>query len=223
MLSDLSHVVALERFGPRISERVFWRAVTDQPKIALTFDDGPRSENTPALLEILQRFSVSATFFLIGKHIEANFGLAQRIVGAGHEVANHTFSHPLLLRLDDGQIRNEITRTDQLLSSLGGAGAKFLRPPMGLFSRRVLDIVQECGYRTVIGDVYPRDSHFPGTAKIVRRVLSRTIKGSIIILHDGGNSNHVDRSETLAAVQELIPLLKRRGFQFMTLSELLPS
>ncbi len=221
LLSDLSHALAPERWGPTISDRVFWRAVTDEPKIALTFDDGPHPTYTSSLLEILEKCNVPATFFLIGKHIEANFQLAQKIAQTGHEIANHTFTHPLLFKLTDEQIREEIVRTDDLLRSLNTVQPRFLRPPMGLFSRRVLDVVEQCGYKTVVGDVYPRDPHLPGKNKIVYRVLSRVLTGSIIILHDGGNSNHVDRSQTITAVAELIPLLQARGFEFVRLSELI--
>jgi peptidoglycan/xylan/chitin deacetylase (PgdA/CDA1 family) len=215
--------VAPERFGPRVTERVIWRAVTDERKIALTFDDGPHPVYTPSLLELFEKHSVAATFFLIGKHIEQDFGLAQQVVQQGHEVANHTFTHPLMFKLTDDQMRDEISRTDALLRELGNSAPKFLRPPVGLFSKRVLNIVEECGYRTVVGDVYPRDPHLPGTNRIVSRVLSRVVTGSIVIMHDGGNTNHVDRSQTIAAVGELIPQLRERGFEFVRLSELVGS
>jgi peptidoglycan/xylan/chitin deacetylase (PgdA/CDA1 family) len=221
LLSDLSHAISLERLGPKLTDRVFWRAATDDSVVALTFDDGPQVDYTPRLLDILNQFEVSATFFLIGKHIESHFDLAQQIVRAGHEVGNHTLTHPALFRLTEEQMTYEITRTDELLRSLDGAEPRFLRPPMGLFTKRVLDIVEQLGYKTVVGDVYPRDSHLPGQEKIVRRVLSRVITGSIIILHDGGNSVQIDRTQTLAAVQEIIPQLKSRGFDFVTLSRLL--
>ena len=221
ILSDLSHAVAPERIGPFVTERVFWRAETRQPRIALTFDDGPHPEYTPRLLEILATNNVSATFFLIGHHIEAHGKIAEEIVAAGHEIANHTYSHPVLFRLSDEEIQEEIDLTDQLLRSLNGAPPKFLRPPMGLFSRRVLNIVEKQGYKTVVGDVYPRDPHLPGCNKIVQRVLSRVTKGSIIILHDGGNNHFVDRSQTLGAVKALIPILKEQGFEFVKLSQLL--
>jgi len=223
LLSDLSHAVSLERLGSKVTDRVFWRAATAESKIALTFDDGPQATFTPQLLDILKQFAVPATFFLIGKHIEANFDLAQHIVRAGHEVGNHTFTHTLLLKLDDEQIIEEVNRTDNLLRRLDGAEPRFLRPPMGLFSRRVLDIIEQTGYKTVVGDVYPRDTQLPGKDKIVHRVLNRVITGSIVILHDGGNSKPIDRSQTLDAVREFIPKLKDRGFEFVTLSELLIS
>jgi len=220
LLGDLSHAVAPERLGPRVTERVIWRAVTDEKKITLTFDDGPHPVYTPLLLDIFEKHDVSATFFLIGKNIEKNFGLAQQVVQSGHVVANHTFTHPLMFKLSDDEMRDEISRTDTLLRELSNHTPKYLRPPMGLFSKRVLDIVEQSGYRTVVGDVYPRDPHMPGTQRIVSRVLSRVVTGSIVIMHDGGNSNYVDRSQTVAAVRELIPQLRDRGFEFVRLSEL---
>ncbi len=84
-----------------------------------------------------------------------------------------------------------------------------------------MDILEKQGYETVVGDVYPRDSHRPGKDKIIQRVLSRTAPGSIIILHDGGNTRNVDRSQTLEAIEEIIPEIKKKGFEFVTLSQLL--
>ncbi len=220
MLSELSHFVAIERLGPRVTERIHWRGWPNEPMIALTFDDGPHPIYTPQLLEILDRHQAQATFFLVGQNIENNLDLAHE-VAVSHEVANHTFTHPLMWRLSDQEMVVEINRTDQLLRRLNGVQPRFLRPPMGLFSRRVLDIVEQTGYQTVVGDVYPRDPHGPEKEKLVGRVLSRVRSGSIIIMHDGGNSEAVDRSQTVAAVDELIPKLRDRGFQLVTLSRLL--
>jgi len=221
LLSDLSHAASLERFGPKLFERVHWRASTDEQQIALTFDDGPHASSTPRILEILHQFNVPATFFLVGKHLESNLGLARDIVSAGHEIGNHTFSHSLLYLSTNKRIRDEICRTDKLLRNIDGAEPKFFRPPAGFFTKRVLDTVEQLGYKTVVGDVYPRDPHLPGKKKIVERVLQRTVAGSIIILHDGGNTHRVDRSQTLDALCEIIPSLKMKGFEFLTLSELL--
>ena len=96
LLSDLSHAVSLERLGPRLFERIHWRAPKDEPKIALTFDDGPHAASTPPILELLNRFNVSATFFLVGKHLEKHHEIAREMVCAGHEIGNHTYSHSLL-------------------------------------------------------------------------------------------------------------------------------
>jgi len=221
LLSDLSHAVSLERLGPKLFERIHWRALTDEPKIAITFDDGPHAISTPQILDLLDKFKVSATFFLVGKHLEKHPEIAREMVNAGHEIGNHTYSHSLLYLSTKKRIRDEISRTDALLRNIDGAEPKFFRPPAGFFTKRVLDIVEQMGYKTVVGDVYPRDPHLPGKKKIVDRVLQRTVAGSIIILHDGGNTPRVDRSQTLEALSEIIPGLKNKGFEFLTLSDLL--
>ncbi len=222
LLSDLSHVLGAERIGPHISSRILWRSPNGAPEIALTFDDGPQPVYTPKLLKILAKWEVPATFFLIGRHLEKNMSLGEEVVAAGHEVANHTFTHPILINLDDSEIAVEINRTDLLLRKLVHRKPRFLRPPMGIFTPRVLDMIEQAGYRTVIGDVYPRDPHMPGGPKILNRVLKRTSGGSIIILHDGGNGASVDRSQTIWAIDRIIPALLERGFRFVTLSEMVP-
>ncbi len=221
VLSDLSYNVSIERLGRKLVKRVTWRGPAPGNQIALTFDDGPHATFTPLLLDVLERSGVHATFFLIGRHVDSHPDLAAEIVRRGHEIGNHTFSHPLMIRLNDHEMTNEIRRTDELIKRLTGQSPRFLRPPMGLFSKRVLNCIEACGYRTVVGDVYPRDPHHPGKRKIIHRVLARTRSGSIIILHDGGNTPDVDRRPTIDAVEEVIPLLKQRGFRFVTLSEML--
>jgi peptidoglycan/xylan/chitin deacetylase (PgdA/CDA1 family) len=220
-LSDLSHAVSLERLGPKLFERIQWRAATDEPKIALTFDDGPHAVSTPQILKLLKRLDIPATFFLVGKHLEKHLEIAREIVGSGHEIGNHTFSHSLLYASTKNRIQDEICRTDTLLRNIDGAEPKFFRPPAGFFTKQVLDIAERLGYQTVVGDVYPRDPHLPGKEKIVQRVLKRTVAGSIIILHDGGNSRRVDRTQTLEALSEISLKLKEKGFEFFTLSEIL--
>jgi peptidoglycan/xylan/chitin deacetylase (PgdA/CDA1 family) len=221
LLGDLGHAASLERLGPKVFERILWKGPQDGSKIALTFDDGPHELSTPALLDTLAAHDTPATFFTVGKHLENHPDIARQIAAAGHEIGNHTYSHALLSLLSRGQIRKEIKKAEEILSGLLGLTPKYLRPPNGLVSRRVLDIAEDMGYRVVIGDVYPRDPHRPGTARIVSRILSRCESGSIIILHDGGNTRRVDRSQTVAAVERLIPILEEKGFRFVTLSGLL--
>jgi len=159
LFSDLSHAASLERLGPKLFARIHWRAFTDEPKIAITFDDGPHATSTPQILELLQRFNVPATFFLVGKHLEKHLGIARKMVSLGHEIGNHTYSHSLLYVSTKNRIRDEIRRTDTLLRNIDGAKPKFFRPPAGFFTKQVLDIVEQMGYKTVVGDVYPRDPH----------------------------------------------------------------
>ena len=96
----------MERLGPKLIERIHWRGLTDEPKIAITFDDGPHATSTPQILELLQRVHVPATFFLVGKHLEKHPEIALDMVGSGHEIGNHTFSHSLLYVSTKNRIRD---------------------------------------------------------------------------------------------------------------------
>jgi peptidoglycan/xylan/chitin deacetylase (PgdA/CDA1 family) len=221
IISDISHAVSPERFGPKLSERVLWRIETNNADVALTFDDGPHASSTPQILNALSQLDVKATFFMVGKHIRSNPHVTKAISEEGHEIGNHTFSHHLMFVLTNNQIKEEIMRTDELIKEINGCSPRFLRPPVGLFTKRILNIVEQLGYQMVVGDVYPRDPHMPGKRKIVKRVLQRASPGSIIILHDGGNSKKIDRTQTVEALKEIIPRLRDKGLRFVTLSELL--
>lgn len=221
LLGDLSHSVALERIGPWLTERIFWRANTSQKIVALSFDDGPHERYTPALLQYLDDRKVPATFFMIGRQVRRHPEIAREVANGPHEIGNHTFTHPRLPLLENHQVTGELAETHEVIRDTTGQEPVLMRPPMGLFTRRVVDLAENAGYRTVVGDVYPRDTHKPGTRKIVQRVLERVQPGSLIILHDGGNSPGVDRSQTVDGVREIVPTLQDRGYRFVTLSELI--
>ncbi len=217
---DVSHALAIERFGPRLTRRVLWRVETHERTVALSFDDGPHPHFTPAILDLLERHDIPATFFLIGRHVLKYPLLAQRIAARQHEIGNHTFNHRILPLLRDEEVKSEIHQTEEAIRIHTGRQPRFIRPPMGLFTKRTVNMIEACGYGTVIGDVYPRDPHLPGQHRIYQRVMRRVRPGSIIILHDGGNTKHVDRSQTVWAAEKIIEALLREEYRFVTISEL---
>lgn len=223
MLGDLSHSISIERLGPLLTRRIFWRANTTQKIVALSFDDGPNDLFTPELLQILNEFHIPATFFLIGRNVKKNPAIAREIAAGPHEIGNHTYSHPTLPLLENEKVTRELQDTHDIILKVTGTTPTFMRPPMGLFTKRIVNLTENFGYQTVVGDVYPRDPHRPGTKKIVCRVLSRVRPGSLIILHDGGNGNHVDRSQTIDSIKAIVPKLLEQGFRFVTLTELVAS
>ncbi len=217
---DVSYTLALERFGPRLTRRILWRVETTEKVVALSFDDGPHPHHTPEILDLLDEHKIPATFFLVGRHVRQYPVLARRIAGGMHEIGNHTLSHRMLPFLRDAKIVHEIRHTGEIIHEETGKTAPLFRPPMGLFSKRVVDLVEQCGCKAVIGDVYPRDPQRPGREKIYRRVVKRVQPGSIIILHDGGNTRHVDRSQTVWAVRQIIRHLREEKYRFVTISQL---
>ncbi len=220
VIGDMSHAIALERFGAWLSPRILWRVETAERVVALSFDDGPHPEFTPSILDILDRRKIPATFFLVGRHVRREPALARRLAGGAHEIANHTLNHLILPALPDRVVIEEIRQADQAIGEITGRSPRLLRPPMGLFSRRVIDLIEGCGYTTVIGDVYPRDPNLPGRERIYRRVIQRVRPGSIIIMHDGGNSGRVDRSQTVWAVERIVENLCAQNYRFVTISEM---
>jgi peptidoglycan/xylan/chitin deacetylase (PgdA/CDA1 family) len=218
---SIAYAIGPERWIPTRTQRVLCSVKSNEKKIALTFDDGPNPEHTPLLLTKLAEYRVSATFFLIGRNLKRHSEIGLRIVQEGNEVGNHTYNHPSLPFLSQDRIRYEVSSTHQLIADLLNVQPIFLRPPNGLVTKRVLDTVEQLGYQAVVGDVFPVDVAGADAETITRRVLRRVQPGSIIILHDGyvGRFDR-DKTQTVRAMDRLIPRLCEQGYQFVTLSHL---
>ncbi len=220
----IAYAIGPERWIPRVTRRVLCSVRTEEKSVALTFDDGPNPDYTPQLLTKLAECCVPATFFLLGRNLERHPEIGRRIVQEGHEVGNHTYHHRILPFLSGAEIRDELESTQQLIADLLSVRPVFLRPPNGLFTGRVLDVAEQLGYRIVVGDVFPLDFAMPGAEVITERVLRRVRPGSIVILHDGyvGRFDR-DKSQTVRALDGIIPRLREQGYAFATLSQLAPA
>ncbi|HET9994264.1 MAG TPA: polysaccharide deacetylase family protein [Candidatus Acidoferrum sp.] len=201
-------------------------------KIALTFDDGPDPSWTPKILDVLKQKNVPATFFVIGLDANKWPELLRREYADGHEIGNHTYSHPDWENpnLSTTQIRWELNLTERLIESIVGAKSILFRPPFGIdhqpeYAEEVahLPSAQDMGYIIVGQKVDPNDwsQESPGVpisaAKIVANVLHEAPKGNIVLLHDGGGN----RSQTLAALPQIIDALRAQGYQFVSVADLL--
>ncbi|MEN6370980.1 MAG: polysaccharide deacetylase family protein [Armatimonadota bacterium] len=195
----------------------FRQGQTGGGRIALTFDAGASPKPTPALLRILASKGVRATFFLTGKWVEGNRELTRQIAAAGHEIGNHTYSHPDLRKLTDDEIREQLARTEELVQSTAGISTKPLfRAPFGARDSRVLSVAHDEGYRSVYWTVDSWDAFKKGIAadEIRDRVLDRSQDGSIVLMHCGS-------SPTVDALPEIIDGLRARGYELVTVSELI--
>lgn len=159
------------------------RGPTAGNRIALTFDDGPHPEQTPRLLDELQRHGVHATFFMIGQHIAKHPELARRVLAEGHDIGNHTFTHPKLSELPNVKVEEEIQQTEEILHSVLNHRAIWFRPPFGMLRRDQRALVEKRGMRSVLGDVSTGDWAIPPEEKIMAKFDEATA-GSIIICHD---------------------------------------
>ncbi len=181
--------------------------------IALTIDDGPHPEWTPQVLDLLAEHQVTATFFIIGTQVKEYPRLARRIADAGHQVCNHTQTHPLsMTALSAKRLRKEIVEAHDRIAQVTGVVPTFFRSPGGAWSKRILDMVAEHDMLPVDWAVDPRDWTRPGVARI-RKVLVGSKAGNIMLCHDGGG----DRSQTVKALRKAIPELKARGLSFVAL------
>ena len=193
--------------------------------VVLTFDDGPHPRYTDEILDILKREGVKATFFVTGAQSSKYPSIVQRIANEGHEIGNHTFSHPDLTKLSDPLVRLEITSTQRLIQVLTGKPPVLMRPPyaaddMGytIPEAHVLEIANSLGYKAVGANLNPEDWRGSSAETIVETVLHKVDagNGSVIELHDAGG----DRSQTVKALPLLIQALRHRGLRFALASEL---
>ena len=197
--------------------------------VALTFDDGPDAAWTPAVLDVLRSRHVPATFFVIGANGLAQPGLLERMVAEGHEIGNHSYTHPNFADLSARATRLELNATERLIEAYTGRSTRLFRAPyFGDAEPTTADelgpalAAQQDGYVNVGLHVDPGDWTRPGADAIVARAVAavlagnRTRSGQIVLLHDGGG----DRAQTLAALPRIIDALHARGFRFVTASEL---
>ncbi|WP_431948552.1 polysaccharide deacetylase family protein [Actinacidiphila sp. bgisy167] len=190
--------------------------------IALTFDAGP-SKNTAKLLDVLKDKQVHATFFLLGKkHVERYPDMVKRMAAEGHEVASHTWSHKILPEIDPKEIREELRRPDDAIERITGRRPTLVRPPQGRTNDTVQEIAREMGLSEVLWSVTAKDYETSDSALITKRVLDQADRDGIILLHDvvPGPTSKGYRG-TLKAVPDIIDALKKRGFTFVTVPQLL--
>lgn len=187
-------------------------------QIAITFDDGPCEKYTPEILEILKNYNVKATFFVIGKNAEKHPELLKQVYNAGHEIGNHTYSHPNLRSLSAEQFSEEISSTQSIIAKITGYTPTLFRPPGGYLSNSIVDKITSNNCRTVLWSWRQdtMDWKSPSVEFVTSTVLSNIRDGDIILFHDCV----LGKSPTPAALKIIIPELIERGYEFVTVSEL---
>ena len=191
---------------------------TKRKVVALTFDDGPDSENTPALLTLLTERKVSATFFCIGQRVARQPELVKRMVAEGHEIENHTFQHsPATNIFSVRWLREELLQAQAEIQRVTGRTPDFFRPPVGLSNPRIFRVTGELGLKVVGYTARGLDRQTDAPEVIVGRLLQKLQPGAIFLLHDAG----VPRERLLAVVTLLLDKLEAGGYQCMRLDELM--
>jgi len=202
-------------FGPS-----FWHGPRDRRAIALTFDDGP-SESTPAILDILARHGVSATFFQCGANVVRLPGVARAVAQAGHEIGNHSYSHPLFCFRSRQFIEQDLRRAQQTIVERTGASPAWFRAPFGARWFGMARAQRRLALAGVMWTAIGYDWSLRADA-VVERLTAGVSNGSILCLHDGRELRvGPDIGVTLEAVRRLVPVLLERGYRFETVSRLL--
>lgn len=213
-LWKLSAAREFQVFGELVS-----RVDIEQPVVALTFDDGPSAAYTGWILETLHEQDVRATFFLTGREMEQNPEQARRIAEAGHELGNHSWSHPRFLFVGQARIREEIEKTDAAIRRAGHRGPILFRPPYGKKLFGLPWYLARTGRVSVMWDLEPET--YPEVAasaeRIAAHVLENVRPGSIVLLH----VMYESREESRKAVPLIIDGLRQRGYRFATVTELM--
>jgi peptidoglycan-N-acetylglucosamine deacetylase len=186
----------------------------DRRQIALTFDDGPDPARTPALLDALAELDVKATFFVVGRGVDAHPDVCRRIVAAGHEIGNHTYHHPYLPLAGSARVEQELVATDRAIAAATGFVPTLARPPWGARRPSTVRTFARLAKRLVLWDVNTFDWRGGSAEEITDRVLARARPGSIVLMHDARAGGEV----TIAAVRLLVPALRARGFELVTVS-----
>lgn len=199
-----------------INEDITYRQARISEKfISMTFDDGPHPQNTPRLLKMLKERNIKATFFVIGKNVESHPDVLRQTVDEGHEIANHTQTHRLLTRLDDDQLRWEISTCRDAIQRACPCDVRLMRPPYGALNERQRQLIyQEFGYPTILWSVDPEDWRRPGPSVVASRIIRDTRAGSIVLAHDL-------HAPTVSAMPETLDELLYQGYKFVTTSQLL--
>jgi len=188
---------------------------TDGPYIAMSFDDGPSATLTPKLLDLLAARHIKATFFVIGENVMEHPEIVARAAREGHEIGNHSWSHPNLAKMSQESVRSQLQRTDDAIKNATGERPTLMRPPYGSITDREKHwIHDEFGYRIILWDVDPYDWKRPGPAVVRNRILKETRPGSIVLSHD-------IHPGTIEAMPSTLDALEAKGFKFVTVSELI--
>ena len=186
-------------------------------EIAITFDDGTHTKETAKILDILKKYDAKATFFVVGKHVKWYPDSVIRASKEGHEIGNHTFTHPDISTLSEEQLKSEIKNCEDIILEKTGKKPVLFRPPFGNYNERCLkELSQDLGYTVVLwSGVDAKDWRNPPPEQIASKIIKNVKQGDIILLHDYGTEN------TIIALDTILSTLSQKGYKFVTVSELL--
>jgi peptidoglycan/xylan/chitin deacetylase (PgdA/CDA1 family) len=185
------------------------------PYIAMTFDDGPHATLTPRLLDLLAKRNIKVTFFVVGQCVQECPDIVKRAAAEGHEIANHSWSHPAFSKMSDAAVRSQIERTQQAVEQAAGVTPTLLRPPYGAITERQKQWINKTlGLHVILWSVDPLDWKYRNAARVSNAIVKETRSGSIVLAHD-------IHASTVDAMESTLDQLQAKGFKFVTVSQLM--
>jgi len=202
--------------------RTFAGGIRGSKQLALTYDDGPNDPWTYKLLEVLEKHSIHATFFMIGEFVQQRPEIARAVAQAGHVIGNHTFDHPSLIFETEAQTRVQLVDCRQALEDTIGKHSNLFRPPFGGRRPATIRVARNLGLETVLWNVTGYDWKAPSAAVIEEKVARQIRGGDVILLHDGRHRAFgTDRGQTVIATRNLIQRYKQAAYAFVTIPEMM--
>lgn len=191
-------------------------------QLALTYDDGPNDPHTHNLLEVLAKAEAKATFFLIGRYVKQRPDIVREIVAAGHEVANHTWDHPLLIKCSAAETRRQLLETQKAIEDACGVVPTLFRPPFGGRRPGTFGVARDLGLTPVMWNVTCFDWSAKSNQSIEQKARRQIRGGDVILLHDGGHLQFgTDRQWTVKATETLITEYGAKGYEFVSVPEMM--
>ena len=197
--------------------KVYGGQDNSQMKIALSFDDGPHPKATDKILDVLAKYGIKATFFVVGENVEYYSSAAIRAVREGHEIGNHTYTHPHIAKLDRASLDLEVAKCQEAVKRVLGYEMHLFRPPEGVVDEVVKVMAGEQNYSVILWRIDTRDWAGTSCSDICANVSKNIRSGDIILMHD-----YVSKGcHTVEALEKMIPMLLERGYNFVTVGELI--
>ena len=215
MLISLAVFIFIE-WGPLTHERHKYGIAAGDPfvrEMVLTFDDGPREHGMQEINAVLTSYDVKATFFVVGKFADRYAPVTRMLHESGHELANHTFTHPKLYRLWVEKIMREAERCDEVLESMDIRPTRFLRPPGGGFNMKIFNAMRRMNLRMGLWSLNTADYTGRPAGEIINLVLGSARPGTVVLMHSGVPN-------TVEALKVIIPMLQKSGYTFVRLEDL---
>ena len=205
------------QYYPDNKDNVYVHQNTAEKKIALTFDDGPHPSKTPKILDVLDKYGVKATFFVIGENAKLYPDVLRDVHARGHEIGNHTFSHKCINKMSFSSLLETVSKCNEAIKEITGEKPVFFRPPQGYVNDGIAEQLYSEGYDVILWRVDTYDWQGRSAEKIYNSVIKSVKCGDIILMHDFISYE----SHTAEALELIIPKLISDGYEFVTVSELI--